>query len=450
MSFPLVILYVAFCFLRPGDFFPGIAEYRPMLWLGSLTGVIVLVERLMKRQPLPALPQFWLVGLFVLAVSLSRLAQGWVGGAIYSLVELAAPIGVFYLVSISVNTLGRLNALVVALIVCSIALALQALIGYESGSESFFIRQNTGEAVRFQREYSEDDLEFMGSEGVEDLKSLRRIRSLGFLNDPNDFAQALIVIFPLLARFWRSGKWMMNCVAVLMPCGLFVWIIFLTQSRGAVIGLLALALLALRDRLGNLAALVLGGIAGAALLALKLLGGRSFSMSDASNYGRIDAWSAGIGMLREHPLFGVGFNNFWDHHPITAHNAFVLCFSELGALGYFVWLSILVVTWLQLDELTKLPAPPSDSNAFPSWANALRFSLVAFLVTSFFLSRTYTITLYLLAAMAAGLIGATGLFNTAAAVSPRRWVRWTFVAEIATIAIVYGFVRLGHLVVLEQ
>ena len=62
-------------------------------------------------------------------------------------------------------------------------------------------------------------------------------------------------------------------------------------------------------------------------------------MQDESNAGRLDAWSAGLGMFRQQPFFGVGYNMFTDHNEITAHNSFVLCFAELGLFGYFIWLA---------------------------------------------------------------------------------------------------------------
>jgi hypothetical protein len=42
------------------------------------------------------------------------------------------------------------------------------------------------------------------------------------------------------------------------------------------------------------------------------------------------------------PVFGVSYNSFTDHHERTTHNSFVLCFAELGLLGYFTWLALVV------------------------------------------------------------------------------------------------------------
>ncbi len=102
-------------------------------------------------------------------------------------------------------------------------------------------------------------------------------------------------------------------------------------------------------------------------------------------------------MLKSHPTFGVGAGNFTDHHPaLTAHNSFVLCFAELGLVGYFIWVALLVLTYKGLGQAVKDLPPPAEEHRY---AALLRSSLVGFLTCAWFLSRTYQPALYFILAL---------------------------------------------------
>ena len=58
---------------------------------------------------------------------------------------------------------------------------------------------------------------------------------------------------------------------------------------------------------------------------------------------------------------------------MTAHNSFLLCAAELGLVGFFLWMSIIVVTMIQLNRV-----PEVVGNRIPAlarWAIAVRLSL---------------------------------------------------------------------------
>src|SRR5690606_25337016 len=130
-----------------------------------------------------------------------------------------------------------------------------------------------------------------------------------------------------------------------------------------------------------------------AAIATGATGGRGYSAGEASAGGRIEAWSEGLTMLGNHPVFGVGYGNFGEHHDYTAHNSFVLAFSELGLVGYVFWLALLVLAFRELAIARAISEPESDE---ARWSRLLQFSLVGFLVCALFLSRSFVPTLYLL------------------------------------------------------
>src|SRR5206468_2253347 len=104
--------------------------------------------------------------------------------------------------------------------------------------------------------------------------------------------------------------------------------------------LLAVVGLMFSRRISRIKTIILVGILGVALVAAGATGGRSMSGDDDSSEGRLSAWGQGYILFFSSPLLGVGYNQFTEYNEITAHNSYVLCFSELGFLGYFLWLSI--------------------------------------------------------------------------------------------------------------
>ncbi|MCX7088110.1 MAG: hypothetical protein NTV00_08680, partial [Methylococcales bacterium] len=118
-------------------------------------------------------------------------------------------------------------------------------------------------------------------------------------------------------------------------------------------------------------------------------------------------------MLIHHPLFGVGMNGFTDHHFRTAHNSYVLIIAELGSIGFMIWMSFLLLTFFMLYQVAFYNKPlfkkvAADTQGISevlsdealdeiSLAKSSFFSMIGFVVTAFFLSRSYAFILYIYA-----------------------------------------------------
>jgi O-antigen ligase len=169
------------------------------------------------------------------------------------------------------------------------------------------------------------------------------------------------------------------------------------------LALLVVALVTIRDRLTRFRiVLPLAAVAvmGVGLLAVGGTGGRDISADDESAQGRIDAWRAGIQMLKERPFTGVGYGRFADHNGgLAAHNSLVNCFAEQGFFGYICWIALLYVLFRRLTKLRESSDPEGDSGDIYRWANALRASLLGCMTAAFFLSRTYAPTVYMVFAV---------------------------------------------------
>ena len=196
------------------------------------------------------------------------------------------------------------------------------------------------------------------------------------------------MVLPMLGLAWRPSHAFRNLLLVLIPGAVLLYAVYLTHSRGALVGLAVMLFMAARQRWGTIRAVIAAAVPVALGILLQFSGGRSFSIQDQSNVGRLDAWSAGLGMFRQQPFFGVGYNMFTDHNELTAHNSFVLCFAELGLFGYFFWLALLLITGYQLIWAPAGAQETEQGRSVVRWAGVVQMSFYGFLGTALFLSQT--------------------------------------------------------------
>jgi O-antigen ligase len=242
-----------------------------------------------------------------------------------------------------------------------------------------------------------------------------RLRGQGQINDPNDFGQIIVCVIPLVFIFWRPKRTLLNFVFVILPVSALLYGAFLTHSRGALLALMAVAIVAARRRIGTLPALLLAGGLFAAAMALNFTGGRE--ISTGSGAGRMVLWGEGLELMKAHPLFGVGFGYMGDSAGQTAHNSIAVCAAELGLFGLFFWSLFIFPT---IKDALALASPSKVSEADPidpvegpvplmerqieaidkaeinRLGRLLIMSLTGFLAAGWFLSRAFVMTLFLL------------------------------------------------------
>ena len=133
--------------------------------------------------------------------------------------------------------------------------------------------------------------------------------------------------------------------------------------------------------------------------------------SESSAQGRVQAWAEGLQMFKSHPLFGVGFGRYTDFNRLVAHNSFVHTLGELGLLRDVC---------LRGHGLLVLPQqPPSASlTGAEGWGEDLWQSGLALAVCAMFLSRQYSVMLFVWLALSAGYAAADGGGVATAAAAP--------------------------------
>lgn len=333
MGIFLTLLYIGMAYLAPatiiGDAF---AQNHVQVYIAIMTMAVSLFNASESR--LLRLPQTYAILALPLAITISLSLAGVTRQVPASLTEFLSNALVFFFVAANFRTRTHLKLLIVMLLlVCAFVI--------DRGQEAINTMDPNNPYVLFMR---------IGDSGTE---FITRIRGLGFLNDPNDLAQVLVGLIPLTFIFWRKGNVFNNVALVMLPVLGLLYGMFLTHSRGGMVALLAMIVFMGRRKVGVLPSILLGGVLFIGLSAAGWTGGRDVSASTGED--RMGAWSEGLTLLRSHPIFGVGYNRFAENYEITAHNTVVVCATELGLFGFFLW-TVLIVSTLRGVSLGAQPS----------------------------------------------------------------------------------------------
>jgi O-Antigen ligase len=373
-------LSIVLAYFSPVELIPALAPYHVQLGI-MLFGLAVSLPTLAGR-PDRGLqsPQYLLViGLWG-AIVVSLVIKLKIRWGFEALVFFGSLVAIYFLTTINTFNLNRIKLVGGVLVACAVVMGFQAIVAYHTGylGSQLLLLQPGNPAFAFGN----------------------RVRGFGFLQDPNDFAQFLLVALALLGLYWKRSRTVPNLMILGPPAVILIYASYLTFSRGGLLGLGAILFFSIYRKERRAPAFAAAGLGTLVLYAMHYTGGREMGVEN----GRIMAWGAGVSAAIHHPLFGIGFGRFIDINDLTAHNSFVLCFTELGMFGYFFWMALLVITFIGISALSRLEAKTAEDREISSAVYAIRAAFCAFLVTGWFLSRTYTETLYILLALAASLI----------------------------------------------
>lgn len=488
MAFVITLLYIVLNFFRPEDWFPELLPFRPMLVLGAV-GLILTVPKIIAEETVKKVPQTYLLLGFLAIVVMSEVLSGWLGGTLDAFQHVAPTVICFFLMVGNIDSLPRVRIVMITMIACCIFLVGQAVAAYHFGygcnDNPRALRNDAANAYckYLYHQFSYEKGEY--GQHRTDAEILWRARATGIMQDPNDFAQFMLILIPFVWLSRRKGAGMRNLLLVWLPTAYLLYGIYLTHSRGALIGLAVLLLMALLPRFGKVKASFFAAGTVIALMGLNFAGGRAISAEGGAD--RFAVWGDAFVTMKSHPIFGVGFDRYNEYAPLTAHNSYMLCAVELGFVGLVVWTALWFVTlvdasrvlkWLKLrvpqEEVRKkelafnspflaapqpamalaaagtaslaleaapvAAAPPLRATAalavagaasadtaatdvfvddyeaaapdvnfrvHQRYAVALRMSLITFLVTGWFLSRTYVVTLYMLLALIVAVAAVT-------------------------------------------
>ena len=369
-------------------------------------------------------------GAFLLTPAFSWILNRWPSGAVNSVIKLYPSIAMLALAIVAVQSFRHLHWLRWCLILAALAPVVPGVQDYMAGDiESPYI-------------YSIPDPVPEG----EDQTYTLRLMALGRLHDPNQYAQLIVVALPLLMYGFKLRKITFKDVVFRLPlAAVMIGAIALTKSRGGAIALLLITIcpIVMRNRKWGIS--LLAAIAVLGPPAMSIVTGREISVQSGGD--RLAIWSDGLAAFKSSPIWGVGFGNFTNFaEGMTAHNAFLLCAAELGVIGAFLWLALLILPLVQLYRIISWQEAPPDIAA---WARALFYSLIGFMITAFFLSRAYVWLPFLLFGMATAFArlaedssGAAPEPKPQVAQTAIPWPKYAAASVVGCIAAIYISVRL--------
>ena len=356
-------------FLRPQDLHLELVPLRPVAWLAAAT----LLGTLLARPPgLRHLARTLApLGAVLLVAALSAAASDLDAMAWSAWVGLAKASVLLALTVLHVDSPRRLRVVLWTIagsigVLAVAAIAQGVALGYP---DSFQIKIGG----------------LGGPVGLDDKGPMR---------DNNAFARVLVFALPL----WLSlGVWSRRVFArVLASIGTTATIIafVFTFSRGGLVALASIALLAItqiRPRRAAVAILIAGMAIGYALTP-QIYQDRMAAtrLDDESLNLRFGIWRQGLAMAAERPVLGVGIGTFAAHYgrvmpppARSSHNVFVEVLAEMGVLGLLAYL------WLLLAALVPLWRLGRGATDWRTPARGLTIALIGFLIASAALSHAF-------------------------------------------------------------
>lgn len=232
-----------------------------------------------------------------------------------------------------------------------------------------------------------------------------RLRAMGIFNDPNDFCLILnFAVFVCLHWTLQSRNHLLK-IAWALPIIPLGYALFLTESRGGFLSLVAGLIAMLFTRLPRRRAMWLAGLM--LPLIFVLFAGRSTNI-DVENkgdtaQGRIHLWGDSLIVFHHWPVFGIGENMLVNEIGMVSHNSYVHAYAELGFFGGTLFFGAFYLAFLGFRSLSPRRAPDLDEE-LASLRLCLIPCLAAYMMGMYSLSRDYVNVTYMVSGIAAAML----------------------------------------------
>ncbi|NQY48495.1 MAG: O-antigen ligase family protein [Colwellia sp.] len=240
------------------------------------------------------------------------------------------------------------------------------------------------------------------------------------LGDPNDLA--LVLLYPMafaiatfleksLSRFERLFSFSTFCI--------LFYALLATQSRGGLLGFLAVASIFAYNRIRSKVLLFSGAAFSLIILFVvagiskRSSGGAAEAGIDESAMGRLYAWEAAWNMALDNPIFGVGISNFyynyffysthWDGLNHAVHSTWFGVLAESGFVGFMLFVALIVSTLLMSLKMLKTIKVEHHTPGIRVALNAAPAGIIGFIVSGTFLTQGFLWPIYLQVALVIAL-----------------------------------------------
>ena len=245
------------------------------------------------------------------------------------------------------------------------------------------------------------------------------------LGDPNDLS--LVLLFPLsfaVALVLTARTGLLARLLGLAGAGMMIAAILATQSRGGLLGIVAVFGVFGARRIRSKAVLFGGGAVG--LLGLSVVAGVGGRQSggateagaiDESAMGRLEAWTAAWRMAVGRPLNGVGldcyvanfyyYSDWWEGFAKAVHSTWFAVLAEGGFPGFVAFVMMCVRILRTAIVACNALGPAARGNQYEpagyAMAQAVLSGMAGIIISGTFLTQAFTWPVYILLALAAAL-----------------------------------------------
>jgi len=246
-------------------------------------------------------------------------------------------------------------------------------------------------------------------------------RDIGsLLGDPNDLA--LVLLYPMsfaIATFLEKSLSTFERLFSFSTFCILFYALLATQSRGGLLGFLAVSSLFAYNRVRSKVLLFSGGAIAVAVLFIvagisdRASGGAAEEGIDESAMGRIYAWEAAWNMALDNPIFGVGISNFyynyfyysshWDGQNHAVHSTWFGILAESGFVGLLLFISLIASTLIMSLKMLKKVNHDKHSPGIRVALNAAPAGIIGFIISGTFLTQGFIWPVYLQVALVIAL-----------------------------------------------
>jgi O-antigen ligase len=379
-TYAALFVFTLVLYARPAEFYPSRLTASIALLVGIATLALFIPTQLSLEGALTARPRevnlvllFCLTGLLSIPFAINR-QEAW---AEFSGTFIRCIVIFIVMVNV-VRTEARLKGLLFLALASSVWLSAEAINDYRLG--------------------------LMTVEGYRAAG-----RGTGIFGNTNDMALHLVTILPISVALLFGAKGIARKVLYGACAVVMISAIVLSYSRGAFLGmvvvLLFVALKIGRRRRAEIVLAVLAFAGTIVLLAPDKYGSRLLSIvipsldPEGSADSRRGELFRSIYIAVRHPLLGIGMGNYrpeMSYRGLVTHNSYTQVASEMGMAALACYTMFIITPLKKLAQIGRETFETRRDSRFYYLTLGLQASLLAYLVSSIFLSVAYVWYVYYL------------------------------------------------------
>jgi probable O-glycosylation ligase (exosortase A-associated) len=395
LAFGALVAFTGILLLTPQTVFPALKPLRIALVAGGLAIVAHVFDSTLRRRPiLSASPEVVTVLTLLIWTVLTIPFSYWPGGSVVLLSDQYIKAVVFFwLISAVITDRERLRTFGWALVLCSIPLALTALLHFQSGT---YVTTSAA--------------------------PVQRIAGLsGLTGNPNDLALTLNLLTPITGALLFTSRGIPARAVAACALLLNIPAVIVTFSRAGFLTLCTIAIVSLmcfirRRAPEPAAALIVVTCSMAPFLPEGYLD-RLNTITDVeadrtgSAQGRWTDYRLAVRLVARNPAIGVGLGqdilalDRLRSRPTwrSVHNAYLQCAVDLGVPGLLLFVALLVASVRSARWVEAVAARAPALNDLGILASGARVALLAFVVGAFFHPIAYQFYFFCVAGLAVAL-----------------------------------------------